>query len=122
MRQFQADGMLILPKLIEPEASAKVAARYEGLFRGKFETGLTPMNGTGKKGATVRIGAGKSAMAGNRLTPSPVWCYAARSGGSAPSWLVGRAPGSPRTTSSGSRREPSPWDITRITATTGSFR
>ncbi len=42
VRQFRADGMLILPQLIEPGAAARVAARYEALFRGSFETGLYP--------------------------------------------------------------------------------
>ena len=40
--QFQDDGFLILPKLIDGETAARVAARYEDLFRGKFETGLYP--------------------------------------------------------------------------------
>src|SRR5260221_5544387 len=40
--QFHADGFLILDRLIDPEAAARVAARYENLFRGKFETGLYP--------------------------------------------------------------------------------
>src|SRR4029077_748049 len=40
--QFHQDGFLILPKLIDAGAAARVAARYEDLFRGKFETGLYP--------------------------------------------------------------------------------
>jgi len=40
--QFHDDGFLILPKLIDGETAARVAARYEDLFRGKFETGLYP--------------------------------------------------------------------------------
>src|SRR6185369_4240658 len=42
VRRFQADGVLILPNLIEPDEAALVAARFDGLFRGKFETGLYP--------------------------------------------------------------------------------
>ncbi len=42
VRQFRADGMLILPQLIEPGFAARIAARYDALFRGKFETGLYP--------------------------------------------------------------------------------
>src|SRR5438034_6294334 len=40
--QFHADGFLILPRLIDPAWAARVAARYEDLFGGKFETGLYP--------------------------------------------------------------------------------
>jgi len=40
--QFHADGFLILPQLIDPDTAARVASRYEDLFRGKFETGLYP--------------------------------------------------------------------------------
>jgi len=40
--RFQADGFLILDRLIDPADAARVAARYEGLFRGEFETGLYP--------------------------------------------------------------------------------
>jgi ectoine hydroxylase-related dioxygenase (phytanoyl-CoA dioxygenase family) len=40
--RFDADGFLILPKLIERAEAAAVAARFEPLFNGKFETGLYP--------------------------------------------------------------------------------
>jgi len=40
--QFHADGFLILPRLIDSVWAARVAARYEDLFGGKFETGLYP--------------------------------------------------------------------------------
>ena len=40
--RFSADGFLILPKLIERAEAARVASRFEDLFRGKFETGLYP--------------------------------------------------------------------------------
>src|SRR5436853_347133 len=40
--QFHADGFLILPRLIDPDWAARVAARYEDLFHGRFETGLYP--------------------------------------------------------------------------------
>jgi ectoine hydroxylase-related dioxygenase (phytanoyl-CoA dioxygenase family) len=40
--QFHGDGFLILPRLIDPDTAARVASRYEDLFRGKFETGLYP--------------------------------------------------------------------------------
>ena len=40
--RFNADGFLILPKLIERGEAEAVAARFEGLFKGKFETGLYP--------------------------------------------------------------------------------
>ena len=40
--QFHADGFLILPRLIDPAWAVRVAARYEDLFGGKFETGLYP--------------------------------------------------------------------------------
>jgi ectoine hydroxylase-related dioxygenase (phytanoyl-CoA dioxygenase family) len=40
--KFHEDGFLILPQLIDPATAERVAARYEDLFRGKFETGLYP--------------------------------------------------------------------------------
>src|SRR4051812_8752403 len=40
--QFNADGFLILPNLIERAEAEEVAARFEPLFKGKFETGLYP--------------------------------------------------------------------------------
>jgi len=40
--QFHDDGFLIIDRLIEPDEAARVAARFEPLFRGKFETGLYP--------------------------------------------------------------------------------
>ena len=40
--RFNADGFLILPRLIERAEAEEVAARFEGLFKGKFETGLYP--------------------------------------------------------------------------------
>ena len=39
---FHENGFLILDRLIEPETAAVVAARFEDLFRGRFETGLYP--------------------------------------------------------------------------------
>jgi len=39
---FRADGFLILERFIDPAAADCVAARYEDLFRGRFETGLYP--------------------------------------------------------------------------------
>jgi len=39
---FHENGFLILDRLIEPETAAAVAARFEDLFRGRFETGLYP--------------------------------------------------------------------------------
>ncbi len=40
--QFHEDGFLILPKLIDAVTADRVAARFENLFHGKFETGLYP--------------------------------------------------------------------------------
>src|SRR4051812_8297301 len=40
--RFNADGFLILPKLIERGEAEAVAGRFEGLFKGKFEPGLYP--------------------------------------------------------------------------------
>src|SRR5258708_33207486 len=40
--RFDADGFLILPKLIERSEAEAVAVRFEPLFKGKFETGLYP--------------------------------------------------------------------------------
>jgi ectoine hydroxylase-related dioxygenase (phytanoyl-CoA dioxygenase family) len=39
---FHENGFLILERLIEPGTAAAVAARFEDLFRGRFETGLYP--------------------------------------------------------------------------------
>jgi ectoine hydroxylase-related dioxygenase (phytanoyl-CoA dioxygenase family) len=40
--RFDADGFLILPKLIDRAEAEVVTARFEGLFKGRFETGLYP--------------------------------------------------------------------------------
>jgi ectoine hydroxylase-related dioxygenase (phytanoyl-CoA dioxygenase family) len=40
--QFHEDGFLILERLIDPADAARVAGRFERLFRGQFETGLYP--------------------------------------------------------------------------------
>ena len=42
LQQFRDDGFLILDRLLEPGEIARVAARFEPLFRGEFETGLYP--------------------------------------------------------------------------------
>lgn len=40
--RFDADGFLILDRFVDPADARRVAARYERLFRGEFETGLYP--------------------------------------------------------------------------------
>lgn len=40
--RFHEEGFLVLERLLDPETVAEVAARFEGLFRGAFETGLQP--------------------------------------------------------------------------------
>ena len=40
--RFRRDGFLIVERLIEPEAAARLASRFAPLFRGDFETGLYP--------------------------------------------------------------------------------
>ena len=40
--RFRRDGFLVVERLIEPEAVARLAERFEPLFRGEFETGLYP--------------------------------------------------------------------------------
>ena len=40
--RFRRDGFLVVERLIEPEAAARLAARFGPLFRGEFETGLYP--------------------------------------------------------------------------------
>lgn len=40
--QFHRDGFLILQNLIAETEAARIAARFEPLFRGEFETGLYP--------------------------------------------------------------------------------
>ena len=42
IRRFRRDGFLVVERLIEPEAAARLAARFGPLFRGEFETGLDP--------------------------------------------------------------------------------
>jgi ectoine hydroxylase-related dioxygenase (phytanoyl-CoA dioxygenase family) len=39
---FRRDGFLIVPRLIDPAEADRVAARYEAMFRGEFETGIEP--------------------------------------------------------------------------------
>lgn len=41
-RRFDEDGFLILDRLVAEAEAARVAARFELLFRGEFETGLYP--------------------------------------------------------------------------------
>ncbi len=40
--QFDEDGFVVVENIVAPETAARVAARYERLFRGEFETGLYP--------------------------------------------------------------------------------
>ena len=40
--RFCRDGFLIVERLIEPDAAARLASRFAPLFRGEFETGLYP--------------------------------------------------------------------------------
>ncbi|MCY3671297.1 MAG: phytanoyl-CoA dioxygenase family protein, partial [Alphaproteobacteria bacterium] len=42
IERFRRDGFLVVERLIEPEAAARLAARFGPLFRGEFETGLYP--------------------------------------------------------------------------------
>ncbi len=42
LESFERDGFLIVPRLIDPAEADRAAARYEGLFRGEFETGIEP--------------------------------------------------------------------------------
>jgi ectoine hydroxylase-related dioxygenase (phytanoyl-CoA dioxygenase family) len=42
IERFHEDGFLILERFLDPARAARVAARFEGLFRGEFETGLYP--------------------------------------------------------------------------------
>ena len=42
IQRFRRDGFLVIERLIEPEAATRLAARFEPLFRGEFETGLHP--------------------------------------------------------------------------------
>jgi 2-oxoglutarate-dependent dioxygenase len=41
-RKFSEDGFVIVDQIIDPGLADEVAARYEELFAGKFETGLLP--------------------------------------------------------------------------------
>lgn len=42
IERFHEEGFLVLDRLLDPETAAWVAARFAGLFRGAFETGLQP--------------------------------------------------------------------------------
>ncbi|MDE0148714.1 MAG: phytanoyl-CoA dioxygenase family protein [Rhodospirillaceae bacterium] len=42
IQRFRRDGFLVVERLIEPAAAARLAARFGPLFRGEFETGLCP--------------------------------------------------------------------------------
>ena len=48
--RFRRDGFLVVERLIEPAAAARLAARFEPLFRGDFETGLYPDEWNWRKG------------------------------------------------------------------------
>src|SRR5258706_16143467 len=41
-RSFERDGFLILERFIDPAWAAELAARFEPLFDGRFETGVMP--------------------------------------------------------------------------------
>ena len=40
--RFHEDGFLVVDRLVDEETVARVAARFEPLFRGEFETGIRP--------------------------------------------------------------------------------
>ncbi len=42
VEQFRESGFLIVDRLLDPAIADRVAARYEALFRGEFETGIEP--------------------------------------------------------------------------------
>jgi ectoine hydroxylase-related dioxygenase (phytanoyl-CoA dioxygenase family) len=42
IEQFREDGFLIVENLIDDETAEALRDRYERLFRGEFETGITP--------------------------------------------------------------------------------
>ncbi|HXV24463.1 MAG TPA: phytanoyl-CoA dioxygenase family protein [Alphaproteobacteria bacterium] len=42
IEQFRENGFLIVDRLLDPSIADRVAARYEPLFRGEFETGIEP--------------------------------------------------------------------------------
>ena len=42
IQRFRRDGFLVVERLIEPAAAARLATRFGPLFRGEFETGLCP--------------------------------------------------------------------------------
>ena len=42
LADFARDGFLIIENFIPPERAAAVAQRFDGLFKGQFETGLYP--------------------------------------------------------------------------------
>eukprot|EP00667_Euglena_gracilis_P017450 EG_transcript_18394 len=42
VQRFQSLGYLLLPRLIQPDLAIRLRDRYEGLFAGKFETGVYP--------------------------------------------------------------------------------
>jgi hypothetical protein len=50
VQTFLDDGFLIVENFVPPAVAARVAARYEGLFRGEFETGLYPDEWNWKEG------------------------------------------------------------------------
>ena len=40
--RFHQDGFLVLDRFVDPADACRVASRFEGMFRGEFETGLYP--------------------------------------------------------------------------------
>lgn len=42
IERFREDGFLIVDRLLHPATADRVAARYERMFRGEFETGIEP--------------------------------------------------------------------------------
>ena len=54
VKKFRADGFVVVDSIIDPDLAATVAARYEDLFDGRFETGLLPDEWNWKPGRDPR--------------------------------------------------------------------
>lgn len=81
MDRYNEDGFLIVDKLVEPDGVNRIVARYEPLFRGKFETGVAPTRSTGRKSAIPLKTPARYATAGRPTGRSPGIPLARKSGG-----------------------------------------
>jgi len=72
--EFRKQGYVVVPNFVSDSLVEQARKRFEPLFRGEFETGIQPMNGTGSMARAIRVSPAKSATAGKQTVQSPALC------------------------------------------------